>query len=301
MTRPFAASRGLDRREWLGVALVLVSALAFGAAPTLARFAYAGGSDPPSLVAMRFFTGGLAVWLFYLAHHGTLTIAALRDRLWALIFGVVMCIESWLYLEALTFISVSVTVLLFFSFPLMVTLIARFTEDEKLTPQRLGAFAAAFAGVALAVGATAERIDPRGVALALVAALGVAVTIAGTSRMMLRNGSVPVIAWMLIGAALTTIVLVAVRGGVTPPATALGWIGFVGTAVFFIGGIASFFSAVPMIGPVRAAMLSNAEPVVAIGLAVTLLGESLTGPQAAGAVLIVGAILVVSRQRPPEG
>ena len=84
------------------------------------------------------------------------------------------------------------------------------------------------------------------------------------------------------------------------PQTGTGWFGFLSYAVFFGFGMISFFVAIPMIGPVRVSLLSDAEPVVAAGLGIILLGEALAAVQIAGIVLVIGALVSVTAQKPAE-
>ena len=66
--------------------------------------------------------------------------------------------------------------------------------------------------------------------------------------------------------------------------------------IFPIGyfmAILGFFSAIPLVGPTRASMLSNLEPIAAMLLAAWMLDEHV-GPMGwAGATLVVGALLAV--------
>ena len=57
--------------------------------------------------------------------------------------------------------------------------------------------------------------------------------------------------------------------------------------------IASFLLALPRVGPGTASILSTFETVVGVGLAALLLGESLGALQAAGAALVLGAVVAL--------
>jgi drug/metabolite transporter (DMT)-like permease len=53
----------------------------------------------------------------------------------------------------------------------------------------------------------------------------------------------------------------------------------------------AFFIAISMIGPVRVSLLSYAEPVVATGLGVALLGETLVPLQIMGIAIVIIALV----------
>lgn len=63
-------------------------------------------------------------------------------------------------------------------------------------------------------------------------------------------------------------------------------------------GMLLYLSGINRIGASRAAIASTFEPVVAIGLAFTLLGERLEGPQVLGVAAILLGILILQASRP---
>lgn len=94
------------------------------------------------------------------------------------------------------------------------------------------------------------------------------------------------------------ITLCAVQGEFALPQTGLGWVGFVGAAVFYAFAMITFYIAISMIGPAHVSLLSYAEPVAAAGLGVTLLGEALAPIQIAGIALVVTALIAATLWQP---
>jgi drug/metabolite transporter (DMT)-like permease len=95
-------------------------------------------------------------------------------------------------------------------------------------------------------------------------------------------------------AAVSAVVLIglcAAHGEFVLPQTGFGWLGFLGTAIFYAFAMIAFFIAISMIGPTRASLLSYAEPVVSAGLGVTLLGETLPPIQISGIALVITALV----------
>ena len=73
-----------------------------------------------------------------------------------------------------------------------------------------------------------------------------------------------------------------------------GWLAIVLLAVVCtVVPISSFLLALPRVGPGTASILSTFETVVGVGLAALLLGESLGALQAAGAALVIGAVVAL--------
>ena len=85
-----------------------------------------------------------------------------------------------------------------------------------------------------------------------------------------------------------------VRGGPTLGFGAAGWGWLVAVAlVSTVGAIILFFAGLARVGPSVASILSVLEPVVTIGLAAVIFGESLSRAQLAGGALVLAAVVVV--------
>ena len=100
----------------------------------------------------------------------------------------------------------------------------------------------------------------------------------------------------LVGTAM--LVAIALMRGelVVPNASPAGWVslaymGTLGTAVAFVW----FLEGVKTLGPARAAIFVNLVPVAAIALGVLLLGERITMPMIAGAVLVIAGVWIINR------
>ena len=92
------------------------------------------------------------------------------------------------------------------------------------------------------------------------------------------------VATLLCGVATTA------GGAWSPPAGAVGWLGLAGAGGCVTVGLVTFFAAFRFIGPVRATMLSNVEPLLGVLFAVAVLGERLSPLHCAGVALAVAAL-----------
>lgn len=105
-------------------------------------------------------------------------------------------------------------------------------------------------------------------------------------------------AWTLLGGVVTLVPLAAPALGRLAPATVpvVGW-SAVGYSAFLAMVVAYLFyyRGVRVVGPVRTAMFSNLQPIVALAVAAVLLGERPGAWQLAGAAAITAG-LVVSRR-----
>ena len=283
------AMPALDHRA--GLLLVVISAIAFAASPSLARLAYDGGSDPATAALFRFTLGAAVLFIVHRLRGGRLRLDR-RLTLIGLAAGLIYAAESLAYLFAVRLIPVSVTVLVFFTFPVFVALLVRLIDKVPVTPVKTVSLVAAFTGVALTTGAAPQALDPLGLGLALFAAIGTAVFILLGGQLTRAVGS---IGFALISFAVATVVFggwTLLAGSLNLPETPLGWFGLVGGSLTFVMAIVCFFTALKVVETVTATLISNLEPIVAIAIAYLVLGEILTLPQMVGGAIVVGAILL---------
>ena len=276
-----------------GLVLVVLSAFGFAASPSLARLAYEGGSDPATAALFRFAVGAVVLFAAHRMRGGRLSL----DRRLAFIglgIGLVYAVESIAYLFAVRLIPVSITVLVFFTFPVFVALLVRVVDKVPVTPLKTVSLVAAFAGVALTTGAAPQALDPIGIGLALVASIGTAIFIVAGGHMTRAVGS---IGFALISFAVAAVVFgfwILLTGTLNLPETGLGWFGLVGGSITFVTAILCFFTALKAVETVTATLVANLEPILAIALAYLVLGEVLTVTQLIGGAIVVAAILLPS-------
>jgi drug/metabolite transporter (DMT)-like permease len=277
------------RRVWLGLALLLVSASMFSLHNTLARLAYDEGVAPTTINAAR----TSAVLLMFVLAFGTQGQWPRVPRAAWLVFAataVCYAIHNPLLLISFQFIPVSLAVLVLYVFPILVALLAVATGQERLKRRTLAAAASAFAGVALVLEIGGLALDWRGLVLAAVAAAALAANIVGAAQLNrhMRALAVP-FALSSVGTLVFGALMLA-DGGPALPARPGGWWIFAAATLTSPAALIAFYLALPRAGASRSALAMNAEPVLTVLLAMALLGETLGWLQAAGAVLIVGAI-----------
>jgi drug/metabolite transporter (DMT)-like permease len=285
-------------RQWFGIALALAAAIAFGLANSSAGVAYRGGSNPTTVAAIRFVLPAAALIVWLRLRHVPLGLPAPNNWI-AAALGVVTAIYAWALLSAIDAIPLALAILVFYLFPLIATVILAAFGWETLGWRKIAAIVLALTGLALALDPRGGNLAIGGMALAFLGALGLGTVIAVSSRVFRAGDSRPVTLHIAAVAAPLLIVLCVAQGEFALPRTGLGWVGFVSAALFYAFAIIAFFIAVSIIGPARAALLSYAEPVVAAGLGVALLGQTLAPVQIVGIALVIVALIgaTLSAQR----
>lgn len=276
-----------------GLALVAASAALGGTAGTSARLVYDHGGEPLTLLFARS-AGGAAIF----AAVAVATGGALRSRRevlvglalgTTLVFGHSMC-----FFQGVDRAPVSLVVLLFYSYPLLVAVGGALLYAETFTLTKLVALMAGLAGVALAVGPPGAA-PPAGVALALGSGIIYAVYVLATKRAVAAAFPVGGLAAALYaGAALDYSAIAAVRG-VDFPDDGVGW-GALGAVVVLgtVGPVLLLLMGLRFVEASTAAIASTVEPFIAVLIAFAVLGEGLAAIQLVGGALVIAAVTLLA-------
>ena len=275
--------------------MAVLSAVCYGSALPLSRLAYDHGSNPLTILTLRFLAIALIMSVSLLVTRTSLSVSV-RGLLAGALVGVCFVSVSGGTLTSVSYIPVNLTVLVFYTYPMMTLLVVSAMERRRPRAAELTAVSLALVGVGLAVQASFDKLSAAGVAFALLAAVGAATTFIVAARALPELGT-KLMSWyacsvaFVIGAALTLGL-----DAVAIPDTAFG-IGLIALimAIFTIAVIAMFVG-VRRIGPVRAATLLCLEPVTAIFVAVLVLAEHLKPGQWIGAALVAAAMLIAARR-----
>ncbi|MDX1609768.1 MAG: DMT family transporter [Halofilum sp. (in: g-proteobacteria)] len=275
------------------------SAVAFGTVAPLAGLAYAGGASPGSVVLARLLFGAVAA---------ALAVAALRRR-WSLRRsewgGTALVAVAWVtvtvaYTASFYYIPVSLAVLLFFTFPVLIALVSPLVDGRRPEPVTLGAALVAFAGLALALGPDLGGLDWRGCALGALAALGGMSTFILSRRLVVEQDMFAFSFHLHTVCVLAVLLALALTGAPDLPVRGSGWLGLLGVGGFYVAAVLLQFAAIRLAGPARASLVFNAEPIVTMLGAGLILGERLGPWQLAGAALVITAVLWSTRADRPE-
>lgn len=276
-----------------GMALVLVSATAFGAMAIFAQGAYGSGVGITTLLFLRF---GIAT----IALHSITAVWRLPlpqgRNFWILgAIGMIAFVgQALCFFGALTLIPAGLVGLLLYLYPSLVVAFSLLLGHEAPTRAKLLALGCATCGVALMAGLT-PGANPLGVALGLGAALIYAIYVMVGSRVLRQEAAIPACTVMVSGAAIVFGAIVVIQGPQWPT-TSLGWsaalaIGLVSTTL----SIVTLLLGIQAIGPISASTLSTFEPVVTLVLAAIFLQEPISLFQILGGSLVLVAVLVLAR------
>jgi drug/metabolite transporter (DMT)-like permease len=277
-------------RAWLGVVVALAAAAGYALANTSASVAYQGGSNPLTVAATRFLVPTFVV-VVWLRLSGISLKLPKRDALLAIVLGFITALYTWALLRSFSALPFALAVLIFYLFPLIAAVIAAVFGWEKFNWKTGAAIVLALIGLALALDVRGGNLNAFGITLAFFAAVGLAVVIVVSSRVIGTGDARPPTLYMAAGASALLLIVAAASGDFVLPQTPSGWIGFTASTALCGFAMIAFFIAVSMIGPVRASLLSYADAVISAGLGVVVLGQALTAVQVAGIALVIVALV----------
>jgi len=275
-----------------GITLCLVSAACFGALPVLGKKAFEAGASPLGLLWGRFTLAALVFWALVV-----FVVRPPRPTPRLILAGLAMgfcgyAVEAALFFSALHRIDASLTELLLYAYPALVTAVAVVLGREAASRRLAAALALASAGLVLVyAGSLATGVDPAGLALGLGSAIVYAGYVLAGERVVAAVHPILLAALVSTGAAAAFTVAGLAGGGLPLPPTGVAWgvVGFIAVAAT-VAPMIAFFAGMERAGAATASIVSTLEPVVTVALAAVLLGEQLSAVEALGAASVLVAV-----------
>ncbi len=286
----------------------LAGVLAFSVRPILVKLIYAipGASGAPvSAATLLFLRMAIALPFFAsIAAWRSFGAAPLARRDWIAIVAlgfVGYYLASFLDLAGLKHVGAGVGRLIQFVYPTVVLLLSFIFLRKRPSSREVAALAVTYAGIALVVGG---QLTPAarggeflfGAALVFASAIAYAVYLVTSSAVLARIGSMRFTAWTMSVSSIPAIVqffVVEPAGSLDLPAAVWGYAALIATLstvlpVFLVA------EALKRIGANQFALIGAAGPVSTALFSAIGLDEPFTLLQAAGGVLVVGGVLLVS-------
>ena len=309
----------LDRARLTGIALVIMSAVAFGSGGLFARPVYATGVDWLTLMAWRFAIAGGLSWLVLLANptaRRALRKVSRRTLLATMGLGVWYVSNTATYYAGIAEVDLSLAALIIYIYPPVVAVLALKLGRPLEGRRAWTALGIAVAGVVLAVGGiNASTAPPPGALLLVIAApllysgwIILAARLSGERSDRTGHGSDEGANAAVAGAVMLTTTAAVywamcfATAHPVLPSTIPGeaWPGIAGVAVVagFLA-VQGFYAGAQRVGAAQASLISTVEPLWTIVAASLLLGERLGPIQWAGGALILAGVLL--SQMPARG
>jgi len=300
MTSPSRALSGT------AFATLLLIALMMGANHVAARIAFNNGVDVATAVVFRSGVTAMVIVALLVVQGARVRFTA-RHKQMLPVIGLLIGVQSLCLYSAVARLPVALALLAFNTYPIWTAFWARVVYRQRPERAMLVAMPVILIGLALALdvfgaasglGASAQwaRIGA-GVAFALAAAgtFGLALVItqheAGDVDGRVRTATTMIIA------SLVALATVGIQGGFHLPTAAPGWWGLAVLTFLYGTAFTIMFTVLPRLGVVGNSAIMNVEPVFALVLGWLILGQSIAPMQVVGALIVVGAVMVLGMRR----
>lgn len=278
-----------------GVALVLLSALGFGLMPIFAIFTYREGLNVPTLLFLRFTFAALLMFAYLRIKGNKVALSRRQVALLFLLGGILYSAQSSLYFSSMRFIPASLAVLLLYTHPIFVAVIASIVDKERLSRADIAAIALSMTGLVFVLGAAPAAVSIAGVLMALVAAVVYSVYLVLGTRVVKELAPVATSASVAACAAISLLAFGTATGAFDFTLTLRSWLAVAAiVAISTVMPMLTLFRGLELIGPTRSSILSMVEPLITFAFAALFFGDRLTAPQLAGGLAVLaGAFLVI--------
>ena len=273
--------------------MLIFSMVAFG---TLAPFVRNISVSSAELALYRAVLAAVLIGFFLLFTRQKLSLKELGRDLPLLLFSGVAMGFNWILLfEAYRYTTVAISTLSYYFAPVIVTVVCPFLFREKMSKKQLLCFLMSTLGLALVIGITdlgSGGNDSLGILFGLGAACLYAAVIL-LNKFIRGVGGIHRTFIQFLSAIVVLVPYVALTGGCSlGNLDGIGWgclliVGLLHTGVTYC----LYFSALKDLPGQEAAILSYIDPLVAVVIGITVLGEPLSWQQLLGGGLILGFTL----------
>lgn len=283
-----------------GAVLILISASSFALMPILAVYAYRGSANVNTVLFLRFALAALIFFIYIAVKMDKITLNKSTLRASLLLGAVLYTLQSSLYFESVKYIPTSLQALLFYTYPIFVTLLSFAVEKERPDIKLIASIALSIFGLCLVLGTSFKTINYLGAILALGAAAVYSIYMIISNRIIKNSSPVITSAFVTLFAAFAFLIIGLSTDTLVFTFDKSAWLPILGIVLFStVISIFTLFRGMELLGSARAAILSMVEPLVTIIISCILFQDKLGPWQWFGGIMVLtGALMVViSRQK----
>jgi len=219
-----------------------------------------------------------------------------RLGIWVLILSLLFAVQSWLYVEAVKYMSVGLASVVLFTYPLLTYLIISITKKRSLDLTTILMFMIAIAGIA-AISQSDEGFYTMaiGIILALLSALSYSLILIITPRMStLRNWEI--VKFTTLIPALGFLYLFMKETGFYWPQKEALLLSLV-SGTFFAIGMMFYHISIKKYGPVRTANIGYTEPLLVLIFGFIAYLDTITIIQGIGVIMVALASITIEKRQ----
>ncbi len=282
--------------EIKGYALAALAAAAYGTNPAFAIPLYEQGMNPNSVLFFRYLFGIPLIALVMAARGVPFRLS--REEIGpTAILGILMAFSSLALFESYKYINSGIASTLLFVYPVMVAVMMIFFFHEKMRMSVVLCLVIMSVGLILLMKPQGEiTLSPFGCLLVMVSALTYALYIifVNVSKVIKAIPTSKLLFYVLACGSAVYLAMIPLGNELTMPTKESSWLNLTALAVIpTLLSLTCTTKAIQLIGSTPTAILGALEPVSAVLLSVTVLGQSITPRDIAGGILIIIATTIV--------
>lgn len=284
--------------NYKGILYAILSSVAFGLMPIFAKFAYANGSNPTTVLIARFLLAALILFTYLKLTKVSLKVSK-KQLATLLSIGIVgYTLTTQTLFVSYDYLGAGLATTLHFIYPVVVCLIGYFFFKEKMSNSKLLALIFAGLGIYALVAMESKTLNTLGVALALFSGVSYSMTIVALGLKSIKKINHNVVTmYVCSGATLGMIIYGAFTDTITFTFNLNIGIAYIGIAVIStITSMILLLKAIQIIGTASTSILGTFEPIVSVILGIILFGESLTLSLIIGTLLILASTIILARE-----
>jgi drug/metabolite transporter, DME family len=281
----------------IGISQLLASGFFFGFLGLFGKQAYEKGLTPFEFLALRYLVAALMMGAYVASTnvHGKIWLGK-KQVVVGLLLGILgYAVFSSFYFLALEKISASLTVILLYTYPVLVAIGGAVFFKEWIPRARLPAIPLAFLGMVFLVWQDLTIGQPIGILFGLSAALFYSVYILLSSHWLKGADAFVSTFWIQLGAGIALLLV-----GYKDPLRVIQVLEVAWVQVLLIAFVCSvlamslFLAGLLKVKNWEASVLSMAEPITGVALGIVFLGERLKPLQWVGVACVLVALVIVS-------
>ncbi len=299
---PFSVVPSTHRQTLLGITLAVLAAIGFSGKAILVKLAYQQGVDAVSLLALRMV---FSVPLFMAAALWSRTqkhAYRIQKRDWGAIVALGLIgyyLSSLLDFVGLAYISASLERLVLFLYPTLVVILSAWWFKRTLLRHETIALAVSYVGIVLVFLQDTSTVQNRivlGTVLIFGCTLTYSIYLIAAEPLIARIGSIRFTAYaMLVASAATILQFACTHPIATIQQSARIYALSIAMALFStVLPVFMLSAGIRLIGSGQVALIGSVGPVSTLAMAHLFLGETISGLQCFGSLLVLAGVLLIS-------
>ena len=277
----------------IGVLLVALSAACFGTNAIFAHLAYDAGTNSVTFLFIRFLIASPLMFLIMMARGRSFPRGKLLVSL-ALIGGIGLSGTTLCFYTAIQLAPVNLVIVIAYIYPTIVTLLSAVFLGQPIRGYKIAALLMTFVGILFAIGLDGGGYF-LGTVLAITTAIFYSLYLIFASLSIQKAGPFSASTVIIFSSTIIFGMVVGVQGPQLP-VNVSGWFAiFGGAMISTVLGLVTFFAGLKRIDTANAAIVSTFEVVVAVGLAIIILGETISLPKILGACMVISAVVILAK------